>query len=77
MANSSVGLVSTTVRLKVVREEDVCGVSSARPGGTTGDRVRRIVDGEVVESINDHPWQVRALTENKPAIRLTENKPAI
>ena len=55
-ADSIAGVKIASVRVRVMGERDICGVTAAGQGGA---REKRVVRGEVVSGVQEHPWQVR------------------
>ena len=55
-AMNNVGEKRASVRVRVRGETEICGVTAA---GQAGAREKRVVQGQVVSAVQDHPWQVR------------------
>ena len=56
IAWNNLGEKSASVRVKVRGETEICGVTVASQAET---REKRVVQGQVVSTVQDHPWQVR------------------
>ena len=55
-ARNIIGEKHASVRVRVRGETEICGVTAA---GQARAREKRVVQGQVVSRVQDHPWQVR------------------
>ena len=53
---NNIGEKRASVRVRVRGETEICGVTAASQAGA---REKRVVQGQVVSAVQDHPWQVR------------------